>query len=48
LEGFEPIAVRAHLLGYRCPVCGLAQAPAHEFDIGRSGARSSDTGNASA
>jgi hypothetical protein len=47
LEGFQPIGMNARLLGYRCPSCGLSQAPPHEFDIGtRSTARLSDTGKA--
>jgi hypothetical protein len=47
LDGFEPIGMRLRLLGYRCPSCGLEQAPPHEFDIStRRHSRSSDTGRA--
>jgi hypothetical protein len=47
LDGFEPIGMKLRLLGYRCPSCGLEQAPPHEFDISSRGrSRSSDTGRA--
>jgi len=47
LNGFAPIAMRAQLLGYRCPACGLEQAPPGEFDVGtRPSAHSTDSGKA--
>ena len=48
VEDFAPIGLRIHLLGYRCPSCGLGQAPPHEFDAGtwQYRGRSSDTGKA--
>jgi len=47
LDGFQPIGMRLRLQGYRCPSCGLEQAPPNELDISSRGhGRSSDTGRA--
>jgi hypothetical protein len=47
-DDFAPIGMRLRLLGYRCPGCGLEQAPPGEFDAGGKygSARSTDTGKA--
>lgn len=47
LDGLQPIGMTLRLPGYRCPSCGLEQAPPHEFDISSRGhSRTSDTGRA--
>jgi hypothetical protein len=48
IDDFAPIGMRVRLLGYRCPSCGLDQAPPGDFDAGglRFHRRSSDTGRA--
>ena len=47
LDGLPPIEMKLRLFGYRCPACGLEQAPPDEFDISnRRHLRSSDTGRA--
>jgi hypothetical protein len=47
-DDFAPIGMRLRILGYRCPSCGLEQAPPGEFDAGgRYGSsRSTDSGKA--
>jgi hypothetical protein len=47
-DDFAPIGMRLRLLDYRCPACGLEQAPPGEFDAGgRYGSgRSTDSGKA--
>jgi hypothetical protein len=47
-DDFAPIGMRLRLLGYRCPACGLEQAPPGEFDAGGMpvSGRSTDTGRA--
>jgi hypothetical protein len=47
LDGLAPIEMQLRLLGYRCPACGLEQAPPDELNISSRGhIRSSDTGRA--
>jgi hypothetical protein len=46
LDGFVPISMTLRANGYRCDTCGLTQLPPGDLDIGRWGARSTDTGRA--
>jgi hypothetical protein len=48
LKGFAPIGMTVQLAGYRCPSCGLEQAPPDEFSAGGVyiRGRASDSGKA--